>query len=226
MGTAFAQIPQFLSDWQSLKIEETVEPVFPYRLQQLAVTTGEAHVVINTDAEAKLTEWLVVGYTYPEFAESAVAAIKQWKFEPARLHGERVGTTVELIFNFEAKGTVVSILNISEHLEAQMLRLLGGMYAYRTYGLRELDRIPTPIVTVKPPYSVELAARGVKGKVAVDFYIDETGTVKMPAVSAKDDPHLTALAVAALRQWKFEPPTRGGKPVLVKASQVFNFGPE
>jgi TonB family protein len=61
--------------------------------------------------------------------------------------------------------------------------------------------------------------------VAIDFYIDETGTVRMPAVSIKDDSELTALAVMALRQWKFEPPTRNGRPVLVKATQVFNFGP-
>jgi outer membrane biosynthesis protein TonB len=33
------------------------------------------------------------------------------------------------------------------------------------------------------------------------------------------------LAVVALRQWKFEPPARNGRPVLVKATQVFNFGP-
>jgi outer membrane biosynthesis protein TonB len=48
--------------------------------------------------------------------------------------------------------------------------------------------------------------------------------VRVPAVSINDDSVLTALAVAALRQWRFEPPTRNGSPVLVKASQVFNFG--
>jgi outer membrane biosynthesis protein TonB len=60
--------------------------------------------------------------------------------------------------------------------------------------------------------------------VSVDFFIDETGSVRMPAVSANDDVHLTALAIDALRQWKFEPPTHNGRPVLAKAVQVFNFG--
>jgi hypothetical protein len=46
----------------------------------------------------------------------------------------------------------------------------------------------------------------------------------MPAGSQKDDSQLIALAITALRQWRFEPPTRNGRPVLVAAIQVFNFG--
>ena len=46
--------------------------------------------------------------------------------------------------------------------------------------------------------------------------VDSTG-------SAEDDNLLTALAINALSQWKFEPPTSHGRAVLVRASQVFNF---
>jgi TonB family protein len=224
-GPTFAQFLQPQPEWQSVGILQTVNPIFPYRLQQLAVGTGEARVAVNTDATGKLVEYLVVGYTMPEFADAAVTAIKQWKFEPARWRGEPVGTTIELIFSYEAKGVVVSTANLDEQMEALFLRLTEGRYVYRPCSLRELDRIPTPVVTITPQYSSKLAAKGVKGKVTIDFYIDETGTVRMPAVSIKDDSELTALAVVALRQWKFEPPTRNGRPVLVKATQVFNFGP-
>ena len=95
-----------------------MDPIFPYRLQQLAVGTGEARVAINTDAKGKLVEWLVVAYTQPEFADSAVVAIKQWRYEPARWRGEPVGTTIELIFSYEAKGVVVSTANLDERFEA------------------------------------------------------------------------------------------------------------
>ena len=33
------------------------------------------------------------------------------------------------------------------------------------------------------------------------------------------------LAVDAVRQWTFEPPTRNGRPVLVHVRQVFRFNP-
>lgn len=222
-SSLLAQSSSSRSDWQSLKILQTADPVFPIHLMQAGVPDGEARVVINTDASGKLADWLVVGYTYPEFAEAAVRAIKQWKFEPARLQGEPVGTTVELSFYFEIKGVVVSTSCAVDFLEGQLLRLMKNSYAYQTCSLRELDRIPTPIVTITPQYSGALAQKGVKGRVTVEFFIDETGAVRMPTASAKDDTALTALAIDALRQWKFAPPTSRGKGVLVKASQEFNF---
>jgi TonB family protein len=225
-GTVYAQIPRLQStpEWQSLKIQQTVEPIFPQHLAQSGLTEGMTHLAINTDPAGKLVEWLVVSYTHREFADAAVAALKQWKFEPAQFQGERVGTTVELVFRFEAKGVVISTFNISDAIEVHTLRMMGTRYIYQPCSLRELDRIPTPIVTVTPTYPKELADRGVKGKVTVEFYIDESGAVRMPAVSIDDNSILTGLAVSALRQWRFEPPTRNGNPVLVRASQVFKFG--
>jgi TonB family protein len=61
--------------------------------------------------------------------------------------------------------------------------------------------------------------------VVVDFYIDETGAVRMPYVTGRPHTLLANLAVDAVRQWKFEPPTRNGTPVLVHARQVFHFNP-
>jgi TonB family protein len=224
-GIAFGQMPQLVPDWQSVQIKQTVEPTFPPHLLQIGVTEGMVRLAINTDAQGKLVEMLVVGYTRPELADAAVSAIKQWEFGPARLRGEPVGTTIELLFHFEARGVVVSTCNFNDVIEERMAHIIGIHYVYQPCSLAELDRIPTPIVAVKPPYPPELAEKGVKGSVTVEFYIDETGAIRVPAVSAKDDSQLSALAVGALRQWKFEPPTRNGRPVLVKASQMFNFGP-
>ena len=75
-----SQTPAFYSDWQSLKIIQTTNPIFPNTLQQLAVTKGETQVVINVNPDGRLKELLVVGYTMPEFADAAVAAIKAWKY--------------------------------------------------------------------------------------------------------------------------------------------------
>ncbi len=224
VGPVLAQLQPTIPEWQSMKIIQTEEPIFPYQLQQLSVTQGEARVVINVGPDGKLDEWLVVGYTMPEFADVAVRSIKQWQYEPARLRGEPVGATTELVFHFETHGTLVVSQTIVENLEAQVLRVLAHAYSFRAYALRELDRIPTPIYTISPQYPRELADKGVKGKVAIDFFIDQSGAVRMPAGSATDDARLSGLAIAALRQWKFEPPTHNGRPVLAQATQVFNFG--
>jgi TonB family protein len=223
-GAASAQMPSLPPDWQSTKIFQTVEPIFPFDLQQLSVTSGEARVVINVDASGKLSEWLVIGYTMPEFADVAVRALKQWRFEPARLRGEPVGTTVELIFHFESQGTLVVSQSAMDNLQARMIQLMAGAYVYKPCSLKDLDKIPTPIFTVSPTYPHVLADKGVKGKVVISFYIDEMGAVRMPSGSVREDDRLSGLAIEALRQWKFEPPTRSGRPVLVAAQQTFNFG--
>jgi TonB family protein len=63
--------------------------------------------------------------------------------------------------------------------------------------------------------------------VTVEFYIDEQGRVRMAAVprEAADDIY-SAAAVAAVEQWRFEPPLRKGKPVLVLVEQLFRFRPK
>lgn len=226
VGVLWAQkpAPAPAGEWQSMKIIQTVAPLFPLELQQLGIRSGEAQVVVSVSAEGKLTDWLVVAYTLRPFADSAVRALRGWKYKSAKLRGEPVDTTSELTFNFKTEGTQVVSQNLSEYLEARTLRVFGAKYAFKTHTLKELDKIPTPIVVVSPKYPSSLAEKGVKGRVTIDFYIDQEGNVRMPSASPKEDPRLTGLAIDALSKWKFDPPTVNGKPVLVKVSQVFNFG--
>ena len=225
-GIAGAQVPLPTSTHQPLQMHQTMTPIFPHTLTNLGVREGYARVVLGVDGTGKLDELLVIGYTHPEFADSAVVAIKQWKFIPARLHGEPVACTTEIWIRYETEGAVVVSHTGAEQLESRLYQLMPRTFAYRPHTLRELDRIPTPITVVKPVYTTSLAAQGVQGTVRVDFYIDETGTVRLPAAVSEENFNLAGLAIPALLQWKFEPPTCQGKPVLVKASQVFTFTPD
>ena len=222
-GSVLAQNQPTSSNWQSMRILNTADPVYPPHLLQIGAVEGEARVVINTNADGKLADWLVISYTRPEFAEAAVTALKQWKFEPGRLQGDPVGTTVELKFSFEAKGVVVSTSSPSDVLEARFMRFRGDRNVFQPSSPQELDRAPAPLVTIAPRYPGQFAKQGVKGAVTIEFFIDETGAVRLPAGVTTENKVLTALALDAVKQWKFTPPTARGKGVLVKASQVFNF---
>jgi TonB family protein len=222
-GSLLAQSPASPSAWQRLKFQQTVDPAFPPHLLQVGVNSGEARVVIDIDADGKLSECLVLGYTHEAFADAAVAAIRHWKFEPARLEGQPVGTIVELDFDFSVSGIVVSNPNICEATEALILRVRTDQFTYLPCAARELDRMPSLVVTLVPRYPTALAKRGVKGTVRVDFYIDRTGAVRLPSVSLAQNNELAALAIEAVRQWKFTPPTSRGLATLVKASEEFHF---
>jgi len=189
------------------------------------VREGQVCVAFSVDESGRVDDCLPIAYTHAEFARVAAAAVRNWTFEPARLRGDPVATATEVTMNFEVQGTVVVSLTSSEALAAWLNSLHRDGENYFPRTLRELDRIPTPITAPAPAYPRALVEQGRSGTVTVNFYIDETGAVRLPAVSSSDNMELAALAIVALHQWKFEPPTCKGVPVLVKANQVFNFRP-
>lgn len=202
-----------------LGIEQVGVLVYPQKMLGDAVYSGEVRIVISVDENGKLTDCLVTGYTQQAFAEAVVAAIQRWHYEPAKVNGRRRPSRADLQFEFRDKGVIVQTFpgalvrhayrrNIEEH------------FVYKPCLLRDLDRIPTPVHVISPTAMPEDAARSV----VVEFYIDEEGRVRMPAVDreAADDP-LAGAAVAAVEQWRFEPPLRKGHPVLVYAQQEFTF---
>jgi TonB family protein len=220
---AFAQPEARFSELQSAKIIQTVDPVFPESLIATYRRGGQAVILVSISSDGRLADWLAIRHSDPLFAQAAVAALKDWRFEPARLRGEPVSVYLEIKFSFEVKGVVVSV-SASELLTASFNDLTGGN-TYAPCTLRELDRIPVPLHTVSPVYPVQLADRGTTGEATVYFYIDERGTVRMPYVTGQPHPILAELAVDAVKQWKFEPPTRRGQPVLVHVRQLFRFSP-
>ena len=180
---------------------------------------GEARVVIAVDATGRLTDSLAIGYTDPMFAEAALAAARTWTYEPARVQGEARAGRAELLFVFKAD--VVSVQSIDENYYKRVFTGLDEHYVFVAYPLSKLDKIPTPIHVVPPVIGPD---RGGRRSVTVEFYIDEKGVARMPVVERKDAGDvLAAAAVAAVEQWRFEPPLRKGQPVLVLAKQEFTF---
>jgi TonB family protein len=221
-----AQISPDRPDFQSAKIHENTTPRYPQALLATQRKGDKARIMINVDRDGRLVDWLVIGYTDVRFADSAVAALKEWTFEPARWQGSPVSVCIPLTFNFEVEGVVVSITAL-EAMQSLMSSLSSQdqreVYAPCTF--RELDRIPVPLHTVTPAYPKELVAQAVEGDVTVEFYIDEQGAVRMPSIIGRPPRQLAELAVGSVSQWKFEPPTSKGRPVLVCVRQVFRFKP-
>ncbi|MDE3083809.1 MAG: TonB family protein [Verrucomicrobiota bacterium] len=204
------------------KVIQTVKPVYPVRLLNDGITHGETRVMLQIDSAGRLTDTLVTAYTHRGFADEALRVIPQWKFEPAQVAGKPAGSVVEVTFDFKMDDMVV----IEHKHPKEEPDLEAGQYQFQPASLKQLDRIPTPIHVEPPFYPQKWADRGIKGHATVEFYIDETGRTRMPAVIAADDHMLAGAAIAAVESWRFEPPTEKGRPALVKAQQTFNFGSE
>jgi TonB family protein len=210
---------------QPLGIHQVTRAEFPLTQFGPVNSGGHATVVIAVDETGALTDILTIYYSHPAYAKAALDAIHSWKFDPARMNGRPVGVTKKIDFSFERHGFVYTSLDLSDYTERVIERDVPQPASYRAYDLGELDRQPSPVHVVSPRYPNQLAASGVGGVVTVTYYIDEQGHVRLPTVPSGADPELTELAVYALSQWQFEPPTRGGKAVLAKVSQRFRFNP-
>ncbi len=212
--------------WAALEpigIIVTQEPPMPARLRMDGVLNGRVMVAIDVDAEGKLVEWLVVGASHRELIRPCVEALQNWRFRPARYDGLPVMAQLKLTIEVSQTGAVVSrtaMENAADWIE----RVSGRRNDYQVCPVAEVDRPPVAITTVAPRYAEVAEKQGVRGRITVHFYIDEQGTVRMPAVPADTPPYLSYVAIKALREWKFQPPTSRGRPVLVAAAQEFDFG--
>lgn len=209
---------------QSVKIFQTTEPIHPRDLLQYGVTSGYATFLINVSEEGKLEDWLVTAYSHKEFADTSLAALREWRYEPARIDGRPIGVITEVRFVFEA-GRVLVQMSSSDLLTALMYQTHRAS-GYEIGGLAELDRIPVPQVVQSPAYPEEYAKKGIVGEALVEFIIDETGKVRMPSVVRADYEELAQLANHAVKDWQFEAPLKKGHPVAVRAQQLFKFQPK
>lgn len=205
-----------------LRIEQTVEAQFPHALSLSPITEGEARVIINVDADGKLADWLVTGYTDKAFADEAVTVLKAWRYTPAMDRGQPIGVRMELKFQFEAKGRVISLMAIETPEVLHKMMGLGQAFVTTVSNLSDLDRPLAAVNPESPRYPAGVAATASRS-VLVDFYVDEKGQPRMPVVINSSHENFSLAAVDALSRWRFTAPTRDGKPVAVRVRQEFIF---
>ena len=86
-----------------------------------------------------------------------------------------------------------------------------------------LDKPLKIVFSPFPEYPRGLRNDNFVGPVRLRFFVEPDGTVSNPSVVGSPSPALAALCLHAIMRWRFEPPTRAGKPVRVPATQEFVF---
>ena len=218
-----ADLPAPVADtgYTPCKIHQTVSPVFPPSLLASGIHRGEVQLTFEVGPLGRLGDTLVTAYTHREFADEALRAVKQWRFEPGVSGGQPVISILNFTFNFETTG-VVAVAKYGKSLADPV----GSGYAYQAHGVATLDLPPIALNQPGPVYPKAWIEQGRTGSVVIDFFIDETGQARLPVNQSHTDEVLAASAIAAVAQWRFEPPTLHGHPVLVRAQQTFDFKPE
>jgi protein TonB len=76
-----------------------------------------------------------------------------------------------------------------------------------------------------PEYPKSLRKTGVKGEAVVAMRITRQGVVVEPTIERATDPAFAEATLAAVRQWRFLPQVKGGRPVETAVSLPITFDP-
>lgn len=211
------------ASFESVSFEMTVEPQIPAVLRMDGLRDGRVVIALDISSDGHITDCLVTAASHADLIRPCVEAVKKWRFRPARYNGEPVPARLEISLNLSLSGAVIS-RTVVDMVNDFIEQVAGRPFDYQMCRAEEIDRPLVAITRVSPEYARDAERQGVGGRVRVHFFVDEQGNVRLPAVPAETNGYLSAVAVEAMRGWKFEPPTRNGRPVLVAAVQEFEFG--
>jgi protein TonB len=80
---------------------------------------------------------------------------------------------------------------------------------------------PVPVYKTEIEYTAAARAEGIEGRLVLTLTIGADGSVIEVTVVSSVDPGLDAAAIATVKQWRFKPALKCGKPV---AGGVYKFG--
>lgn len=95
--------------------------------------------------------------------------------------------------------------------------VLGKLPAQRYDKPVRLVRAPQPVMSPADTDS------RIVGRVVADLLFSESGDVESVSIVESSKDSLAASVTAAVQQWRITPATKDGKPVKVRARQVFDF---
>ncbi len=90
------------------------------------------------------------------------------------------------------------------------------------FSLSDLDQKPRVIYQPSPTLTAEVRKKA-PGTVYVLFVVDASGKVQDPVVQSSTDPVFEPSALAAVKQWKFEPGKRSGQAVRFRMRVPISF---
>jgi len=203
-----------------------VKPTYP----EEAKKSGAEGVVIleaTTDTYGRIAAVKVLRGD-PLLAPAAVEALEQWVFEPMVINGKPrpVVFTVTMRFTLDDKnqpevsGAVAGVVGgVEGGVEGGVAGGVAGGIAgsedqkrFEGDAVRAVGDIQPPklIKQVAPVYPEEARKAGVEGVVILEAKADEQGNVVDARILRSVDP-LDNAALAAVRQWKYEPLVIAGK---------------
>src|SRR5882762_4197276 len=103
-------------------------------------------------------------------------------------------------------------------LYLMLLCLAGLMGNAVAFAQAQETKPPKPIHRVDPTYPDSAIGKGIEGTVLVSLTIPPDGIPKDVKIAKGFQPDFDQAAIDAVRQWRFRPASKGGKPLEVSVT--------
>ncbi len=208
---------------RDLQVLKAVKPYFPSVVSKTGVTNGFAIIVFIVDDKGRKRDFVEFAASHHAFARSTIRAVKKWEFSPRIELGKAQSNRVFVKASYDLSDGRGGIVHASIIDEAMFKNDTINNKLYLVSNVDELDYVPEVSFTVAPLFPKEMFDLQASGQVLVEFFIDPQGNVKAPGIKSSSNDYFAIAALAAIKDWKFQPPIKKGKPVTARAYQPFFF---
>jgi TonB family protein len=195
------------------KLVKKVDPVYPDEAKKEGI---EGVVVVEglTDENGKVVDAKILKAAHELLNKAAVAAVKQWEYRPFIINGKPIPIefTTTMRFKLDEKDETIT----SEE------DVLSGFDANAVIDLPDDVELKL-IKRVEPKYPREALKKLIGGKVVLEALIDKEGNVVDAKVIESEHGILNDAAIAAVKQWKYEPYKKNGVQKKIRYKITLNF---
>ncbi|HEY6352296.1 MAG TPA: energy transducer TonB [Candidatus Angelobacter sp.] len=189
-------------------------PEYP-QMAKIAHIEGDVALTATIN-EGGLIENLRAVSGHPILIQSAMDAVRQWKYEPFLLEGKPVAVETRITVSYRMPSTTASTQKNSTPEDAEKVPPPRKLRV--SSGVADGNKISGE----DPTYPEEAKEKKIHGDVVLQVLIDEKGNVgSLHLISGH--PLLVDAATEAVKTWKYRPWLLNGEPVSVETTVTVRF---
>jgi TonB family protein len=197
-------------------------PGFPPELAGLPVRFGGATLLFTFDRSGRIVDSLVMEASHPAFAAAVYRSVQKWQMAPVKMAMSTHRESVR--FAFDQRASFVALTHREGGKESIDPYIDQSASAVHTCKEAELKSPLVPIEHPTPSLPDSFNGTSESGQATVNFVVDVEGRVRVPGVTGASSMACAEAAAAAIKRWRFAPPTQNGVPVQVAVDRTFRFG--
>jgi TonB family protein len=211
-----------------------LKPVYPDSARKAGIE-GKVVLQVVIDQEGRVVDAEVLVSDPPGlFDESAMNSIRRWVYTPATRDGRpikvRVGQVMEFALRSANQKPPPAPPTVADPPAGQKPPPPpppppppARQQVEDPISIK-WDTPPRPILTAIAAYPELARKAGIEGRVILMLLVDENGSVVEAEVVKAEPPGIfDDAALMAIRNWRFEPAMKDGKPIKVRMEQPMEF---